>query len=349
MKPKERVIAVLKRAKSDKVPVLVRSMANKIQYQYAAQYEIDEEDQVFYWRDVSPLIAMGIDAFDFSLPIKKPSSTQIKGLMDGESIDAYGRISRNGSYSRGYFENKDIFESFPPINVVDADDPKHFKKLIDGCGKKIALFCSLRGFFELTWEGMGLVNFSRAQRKDTSFIDAVCSRIFDFTRQQLQNCLDAGLKLFSITDDMGFKAGLMVQHDFLKNHFIDHYKELTSMIHDNDGLVYLHSEGNVTEAIPSIIEAGFDGLQALTPMDGVDLAAINEIYGEKISWLGTMAHSPMLDMWPQERIRNHVKKQFKNGGDNGGLMLGPSAMIDEGCKLESVLTMIDEIHKCAYE
>ena len=348
MNPRQRVLKVMQNEEPDKIPVLVRAMAQKLRYEYAEKYEINPENEIFFWRDLTPLISMGIDAFDFSLPIKKPKASNLPELKKGQKIDAFGRISEKGAYTQGFLTNEERLESFPDPKMASEEDPTHFKKMSNMAGDKIAPFCSLRGFFELTWEGMGLRAFGKAQRKNIGFIVKVIDRIQKITETQLKLALEQGIELFSLTDDMGFKSGLITRLSFYQKHIFPRYKKLIDMIHKKGGLVYLHSEGKITEAMPSIIDAGFDGVQALTEMDGINLEKIKNKFGSKIAFLGTFAHSPMLDMWDEQRIRKKIRYNFRVAGKGGGLMMGPSAMIDKGCDLKKVLIMIDAIHNCTY-
>ncbi len=113
--------------------------------------------------------------------------------------------------------------------------------------------------------------------------------------------------------------------------------------------MYLHSEGNITNLMPNIISSGFDGVQGLTPLDGIDLARFKVLFGEKIAILGGLSHSPLLDIQSLEEVKSAVNKVFCQAGSRGGFMIGPSAAVDKHCKLANVMAMIETAHNCHYQ
>jgi uroporphyrinogen decarboxylase len=345
MQPTERVFRVLNHEIPDCCPVLVRAMSQKTQNDYANNYEIAEEDEAFFWRDLSPLISLKIDAYDFNFPLKKPNIDVGKD----KSIDQFGRISMHGAYTDGYIKSREVLENYPPFEAQDANDPIYFGQMVRGVGERIAIFALVRGLFELTWEGMGLAVFGRAQRKDPGFIDAVIDRIDELNIENVKAGLDNGLQFFSVADDMGYKNGLVTNKKFYDEYIFPRYRRMVDLIHKKGGKIYLHSEGNIAELMPSIIETGFDGVQGLTPMDGIDIAEIKAKYGDKIALLGGLLHSPMLDWYSSAEVVQEVKRVFHAAGYNGGLMMGPSAGIDNQCKIDNVLTMVKTIHAMRYE
>ena len=136
MRPAERVFRVLNHEIPDYCPVLVRAMSQKVQNDYANQYEIAEEDEAFFWRDLTPLISMKIDAYDFNFPLKKPAID----VGTDKSIDFFGRISMHGAYTDGYIKSRQILSEFPPIEMQDPKDPEYFGQMVQGVGDRIAIF-----------------------------------------------------------------------------------------------------------------------------------------------------------------------------------------------------------------
>ena len=101
MNARDRVYAVLNNETPDRVPVLFRAMNQDLQYQYIENYAHNPEDEIYFWRDVTPLLAMKLDAYDISMSPKKRSII----LEDGKKVDTWGRIRQRGAYIEGYFKN----------------------------------------------------------------------------------------------------------------------------------------------------------------------------------------------------------------------------------------------------
>jgi uroporphyrinogen decarboxylase len=90
-----------------------------------------------------------------------------------------------------------------------------------------------------------------------------------------------------IYEDMGYKNGLFASTKVLGELIFPYYKELVDFFHGYNLPVVLHSCGSTAEAIPLIIEAGFD---ALNPMErkakGNDPFVFAEKYGDKLAFVG---------------------------------------------------------------
>lgn len=345
MEPRERVLKVFQHEIPDCVPVLIRAMDSSIIQQYCMKYDIAESDIISYWRDLTPMLSMKIDAFDFSIPT---SEKYCRKLEDGKSVDPFGRISQKKAYVDGFYKSPEIWKEHPPLELANERDPLEFKSMSNLVGDRLVLFASLRGYFELTWEALSMATFGKATRKDRPFIRSYLDWLEKYTFSTAKKCLDVGIEFFSVTDDMGYKNGTITHVDFYKEEIFPRYQRLVDMIHKQGGNIYLHSEGNITDLLESIVNTKFDGVQALTKMDGVNLAEIKSKWGDKIALLGTLSHSPLLDSFSLSEINAEIQSQFRIAGANGGLMMGPSAAIDKQCKIENVLQMVQSIHNCRY-
>jgi len=90
-----------------------------------------------------------------------------------------------------------------------------------------------------------------------------------------------------IYEDMGYKNGLFASPKVLGELIFPYYAELVSFFHSYDLPVVLHTCGSTAQALPLIVEAGFD---ALNPMErkakGNDPFAFAEQYGDKLAFVG---------------------------------------------------------------
>ena len=90
-----------------------------------------------------------------------------------------------------------------------------------------------------------------------------------------------------IYEDLGYKNGLFASPKVLNELIFPYYKELIDFIHSYNLPVVLHSCGSTAEALPMIIEAGFD---ALNPMERKakdnDPFKFAEKYGDKLAFIG---------------------------------------------------------------
>jgi uroporphyrinogen decarboxylase len=90
-----------------------------------------------------------------------------------------------------------------------------------------------------------------------------------------------------IYEDMGYRNGLFASPKVLGELIFPYYKELVDYFHGYNLPVVLHTCGSTAQALPLIVEAGFD---ALNPMerkaDGNDPFAFAEKYGDRLAFVG---------------------------------------------------------------
>ncbi len=90
-----------------------------------------------------------------------------------------------------------------------------------------------------------------------------------------------------IYDDLGYKSGLFASPRLLADLIFPFYGELVGHFHARGLPVVLHSCGSTLEALPMIVEAGFDGLN---PMErkaaGNDPFLFAERYRDRLAFIG---------------------------------------------------------------
>ena len=90
-----------------------------------------------------------------------------------------------------------------------------------------------------------------------------------------------------IYEDLGYKNGLFASPKVLEELIFPYFKELVAFFHSYNLPVVLHSCGSQAEALPLILDAGFDGLN---PMErkakGNDPFAFAEKYGDRLAFVG---------------------------------------------------------------
>jgi uroporphyrinogen decarboxylase len=89
-----------------------------------------------------------------------------------------------------------------------------------------------------------------------------------------------------IYEDLGYKNGLFASPRMLQSLFFPYFAELVDFFHSYGLPVVLHSCGNITQALPLIVEAGFDALQPMEVKAGCDPFAFAEQYGEALAFIG---------------------------------------------------------------
>jgi len=87
-------------------------------------------------------------------------------------------------------------------------------------------------------------------------------------------------------EDLGYRNGLLASPRVLSELVFPYYAEMVAFFHDRGLPVVLHSCGGITQAVPLIVDAGFDALNPMEVKAGCDLFALAERYGDRLAFCG---------------------------------------------------------------
>jgi uroporphyrinogen decarboxylase len=97
------------------------------------------------------------------------------------------------------------------------------------------------------------------------------------------------------------------------------------------------------EAVPGLMDMGIDILQALQfDARGMDPLAIKERYGRRLCFEGGVSVQKTLPFGTPEDVRREVRERIRVLGRDGGYILGPSHVIQDGTPPENIVAMFDE-------
>ena len=110
---------------------------------------------------------------------------------------------------------------------------------------------------------------------------------------------------FWFYEDLGYRNGLFCSPRTLEEVIFPYYKEMVDFFHAYDMPVVLHACGGITEALPLIVEAGFDGLNPMEVKAGCDTLKFAEKYGDRLTFFGGL-DARVLESGDKDLIRAKV-------------------------------------------
>jgi len=162
--------------------------------------------------------------------------------------------------------------------------------------------------FELLRATIGDTNFLPALLLEPEWIHDFCQTYTDFFIKHYEKLFQrTGLPDgFFIYEDFGYHKGLFCSPKTLSEMIMPYEKKFVSFLKDYNLPVLLHSCGNILEAIPLIINAGFDCLQPMEAKAGCDVVEIAKTYGNRIAYMGNI-NVVVLNTNDEEKIRGEIE------------------------------------------
>jgi uroporphyrinogen-III decarboxylase len=159
------------------------------------------------------------------------------------------------------------------------------------------------------------------------------------------------IDIFFIGNDLGSQTGPLIGVDLFKQFVLPQLKRLIDLGHRYELKVMLHCCGGFRPLIPSMIEAGLDGLHSLQPdAAGMEPEKLKRDFGDSIVLNGAIDSKHVLIHGDStEFVRRKTREILDIRSPGGGYIAGASHdTILEETPVENVLAMFDEIMEYNY-
>ena len=134
----------------------------------------------------------------------------------------------------------------------------------------------------------------------------------------------------------------MVSPSVLRKYQFPFIREMAGKCKER-GIPFLyHSDGNVKEIIPELINMGVCALHPLEPI-AVDIYEIKKEYGDRLCLIGNIDLGTVLVTGTVEEIIEDTKMHIQRLATGGGYCLGSSNSITYDVPIENYRAMIDTV------
>lgn len=192
---------------------------------------------------------------------------------------------------------------------------------------------------------MGYETLCYALYEQRDLVEALVKRILELEQAACKTMLQFDrVRIYMVSDDMGFKTGLMFGPDDMRSLVLHGHKELAKMAHEAGRLYILHACGKRSDIIEDLIEdVKLDALHSWEDIiEPVTEAKKN--YGHRLSLLGGI-DVDFLCRANEQDIRQRVRETLAICQPGGGFCLGTGNSVANYIPVENYLTMLDEGRK----
>jgi len=152
--------------------------------------------------------------------------------------------------------------------------------------------------------------------------------------------------IISLADDLGTQKGLFVSREMFRRWFRKPLRRVVeSAKRANPGvLVFMHSDGDITEIIPDLIEIGIDILNPLQP-ECMDIAAIKANFGSELAFWGGVGTQTTMPFGTSEEVRSCVRELVEVIGDGGGFLIAPTHLVEPEVPWENIVAFVNAVEE----
>lgn len=276
-------------------------------------------------------------------------------LKPGTTIDEWGVGHEPGSVAHFTrflhpmkdFETPEEVYDFPVPDILADYRWEGMKERVEACQKAgyAALFRSIQ-IFEPTWYLRGLDNLLCDMMVDEEMARACLDKMTEHQVQVAHRVAECGFDLIMFGDDIGTQRELMMSHELWQKWLkpgmqraIWAAKEVNP-----DILAIYHSDGVIYDVIEELIEIGVDVLNPIQP-ECVDPKKIKEMYGDRLSFWGTIGTQTTMPFGTPKEVADVVKEMIETAGKNGGLCIAPTHLLEPEVPYENVEAFLHAVQK----
>jgi len=145
------------------------------------------------------------------------------------------------------------------------------------------------------------------------------------------------IEVFLTHDDMVWSQGAFMRPDWYRSVVFPHYKMLWDIVHAHGKKMLFCSDGDFTEFVDDLAEAGADGF-IFEPLTDLDYIVRN--YGQSHVIIGN-ADCRVLTFGTPDDVRAEVRRVMDRGRDCPGFFFAVGNHIPANCPLENVEACLD--------
>jgi uroporphyrinogen decarboxylase len=183
--------------------------------------------------------------------------------------------------------------------------------------------------YEESWQVRGYEEFLIDMISEPEWAHYVLERFKERNKIIAVAAARAGADELHTGDDVANQRSLMFSighwREFIKVRWAEVYAAAKAI--KPDIRIWYHSDGNITDIIPELIEIGVDVFNPLQP-ECVDLAEIKRRHGGKIVIDGTIGTQTTMPFGSPDDVRKCVRDRVRTLGQDGALILSPTHVLE---------------------
>lgn len=282
-------------------------------------------------------------------------SKYYKHLPEGAYINEWGVAQVPGSVAHFTrmlhpmedFSTPDQVWNFPLPDMLEDYRWEGFEEKVNKI-KSDGLFTVFWAIqiFEYAWYLRGMDILLTDMIDNEEMARACLDRMTDFQCKLAQRVAEKGLDMIVFGDDVGAQNNMLMSPELWKKWLkpVMGKAIMAAKSIKPDIIAYYHSDGVIYDIIPDLIEIGVDVLNPIQP-ECMDPVRIKEMYGDKLSFWGTLGTQTTMPFGSALEVEEKVKYLIENVGRGGGLILAPTHLLEPEVPWENVTAFINTVKK----
>lgn len=204
------------------------------------------------------------------------------------------------------------------------------------------LCCLALGFFDRGWALRGFENFLSDVVLNQKFIEELMDRLVEMYIRLIDQVARHPFDGIRFADDWGYQRGITIGANRWRNLIKPGLKVIFEYARQKNLTVMIHSDGDITEIIPDLIQLGVQILNPIQP-ECMDILWLKREYGRQICFNGGISSQYTIPRGTPRQIRKEIIACIKYLGKDGGYIIGPTKSLNPDVPLDNCLAVLTTI------
>lgn len=205
------------------------------------------------------------------------------------------------------------------------------------------VLCGLaQGFYDRAWALRGTENLLIDFIENPLFVDQLFELLTDYYLQHIDEILKYPFDGIRFGDDWGSQRGLLMGPKRWRRFIKPGLKKIFEKARDNQLVVMVHSDGDIMEIIPDLIEIGVQILNPIQP-EAMNIYEIKRVYGKYLCINGGISSQYTLPWGTPADVIQEVTACLRYLGKGGGYIIGPTKSFLPETPFENILSLFQTI------
>jgi len=200
------------------------------------------------------------------------------------------------------------------------------------------------GLFEKSWILRGFADFLADIYREPILVESLLDFITDSQIEVTRRICEYPIDAIFYGDDFGMQDRTIMAPNVWRKFLKPRWAKVLAIPKSKGVPVMFHSDGNVLEIIPDLIEIGVDILDPVQPK-ALDPKRVKDSFGEQLALHGLIDIQEVLPFYSSTAVYEAVKKLIKETAPGGGVILSPTHTVLQEVPLDNYFSFLKSVKK----
>jgi uroporphyrinogen decarboxylase len=204
--------------------------------------------------------------------------------------------------------------------------------------------------WEAAWYMRGMEDLMADMMCEEDTASLHLDKVTDVACERARLYAAAGCDVIQLGDDIGMQKSIMMGVELWKEWIKPRLEKVIQAAKavKPDVMIFYHSCGYILPFLEELADAGVEILNPIQP-ECMNFEEVYERIGDRMSFWGTIGTQKLLPFGTPEQVRSEVRKNLNLCGAQGGIVMGPTHMVEPEVPWENLEALVDECRRWSEE